>query len=308
MRAIRQTQFGGPDILVVTAVDDPQPAAGDILVRLKASGINPVDVYARSGGFQPLGQPPFILGWDVAGVVEAVNGTADFAVGDEVFGMPLFPKAAGAYAELVAAPAHDFARKPQSWSYEQAAAAPLAGLTAWQGLIDGAALKAGERVLIHGGGGGVGHLAVQLAKAQGAYVIATASAGKRDFVLGLGADEVIDYRTTRFEDAAGAVEVILDTVGGDNGTRSVALLQRGGRFATIVERTNAALAEAAERKGVTFIGVGVRPDKIGLEAMAKLADAGKLTPIIAAVFPLEQAGAAHLALAAKPAGKIVLAI
>ena len=186
MRAIQQTQFGGPEVLVLANVDDPKPMGGEILVRVKASGLNPVDAAVRSGGYRLLGEPPIILGWDVSGIVEAAPGVSRLAAGDEVFGMPMFPRAGRAYAELVVAPSRHFAKKPKNLSHEEAAAIALAGLTAWQGLIEGAGIKAGERVLIHGAGGGVGHLAVQIAKAHGAFVIATASPGQARFCRRFG--------------------------------------------------------------------------------------------------------------------------
>lgn len=309
MRAIEQTEVGGPEVLKVREVADPKPAAGEILVRVRASGLNPVDAAVRSGNYQLLGQPPFIIGWDVSGVVEAVNGTSRFAVGDEVYGMPLFPKQAGAYAEMVAAPAEHFALKPKAWTHEEAAAVPLAGLSAWQALVVGAGLKAGERVLLDGAGGGVGHLAAQIAKAQGAYVIATASTGKLEFVRGLGADEVIDYTQERFEEVAGPVDVAFEMVSAANGLRALTLLREGGRLATIVGGRDKDFTDAAGAvAGVRFIPVGVRPSHEGLEALAKLAEAGKLRPVVAQSFPLAEAPAAHIALAQKPAGKIVLTL
>jgi len=180
MRAIRQDVFGGPEVLQLVEVAPPDPLPTEVLVRVKAAGINPVEEFIRSGRFPLLGQPPFILGWDISGVVESVvPGVNRFAVGDEVFGMPLFPRAGNAYAELVAAPSRQLARKPAGLSHEEAAALPLVGLTAWQSLVDVAGVKPGNRVLVHAAGGGVGHLAVQIAKALGAYVIGTASAGKQ---------------------------------------------------------------------------------------------------------------------------------
>lgn len=308
MRAIQQTEFGGPEVLKLVEVADPKPMGGEILVRVTATGLNPVDGAVRSGRFPLLGQPPFILGWDISGVVEAVNGVNRLAVGDEVFGMALFPRAASGYAELVAAPSRNFVRKPKAWTHEQAAAVPLAGLTAWQGLIEGARLAAGDRVLVHGAGGGVGHLAVQLAKAHGATVVATASAGKVAFVRELGADWVIDYAQERFEEVVGPVDIVFETVSGNNGLRSLALLGPGGRFVTIVDRANPALSEGARNRGASFVGVGVEPDYVALEAMALLGEAGRLTPVVAQSFSLDRAAEAHVALSQRPAGKIVLTV
>src|SRR4051812_4834319 len=176
MRAAVMSEFGSPHVFEIRDVERPMPLPSEVVVRVRAVGINPVEAFIRSGAF-PLQRPPAILGWDISGVVEeVVPGVTRFQVGDEVFGMPFFPRPASAYAELVAAPSRQLARKPPGLTHAQAAALPLAGLTAWQSLVDTAHVGAGQRVLIHGAGGGVGHLAVQLAKARGAYVIATASA------------------------------------------------------------------------------------------------------------------------------------
>lgn len=199
MRAVMMRSNGGPQVLAVEDVAPPTPVLTEVLVRVRAAGVNPVDAYVRSGAF-PLVKPPAILGWDLSGVVEeVVPGVTRFRVGDDVFGMPMFPRAAGAYAEYVAAPARQLARKPTALDHVHAAALPLAGLTAWQALVDTANVSAGQRVLIHAAGGGVGHLAVQIAKARGAYVIGTASRSKYEFLRELGADEVLDYgrRTSR---------------------------------------------------------------------------------------------------------------
>jgi NADPH:quinone reductase-like Zn-dependent oxidoreductase len=175
MHAVVQKAFGGPEVLEVAEVDRPVPLGTEVLVRVEAVGVNPVEPLIRSGQFPLIGQPPFILGWDISGVIEGLEGVTRFEVGEKVYGMPFFPRAASAYAQFVAAPSRQLARKPPGLSHAEAAALPLAGLTAWQSLVDTARLAAGQRVLIHGAGGGVGHLAVQIAKARGAYVVGTAS-------------------------------------------------------------------------------------------------------------------------------------
>ena len=221
MRSIRQQAFGGPEVLELTEVARPVPLPTEMLVRVRAVGVNPVEAVIRSGQFPLLGEPPFVLGWDVSGVVEDVEpGVTRFQPGDEVYGMPFFPRAASAYAEYVAAPSRQLARKPACLSHAEAAALPLAGLTAWQALVDTAQVAAGQRVLIHGAGGGVGHLAVQIAKARGAHVIGTASAAKHDLVASLGADELIDHRATDFAADVDGVDVVLDTIGGDIARRA----------------------------------------------------------------------------------------
>ncbi|MEV4165220.1 NADP-dependent oxidoreductase [Nonomuraea dietziae] len=203
MRAISQEVLGGPEVLTVVELDRPMPGPTDVLVRVHAAGVNPTDWLHRASGLY-LGTPPFVLGWDVSGVVEAVGaGVTLHKVGEEVFGMLDYPSGAGAYAEYVSAPSRNFARKPAGIDHIEAAALPVAALTAWQALVDTADLQPGQRVLIHAAAGGVGHLAVQLAKALGAYVIGTASASKHDCVRSLGADEVIDYSQTDFARTCG---------------------------------------------------------------------------------------------------------
>jgi NADPH:quinone reductase-like Zn-dependent oxidoreductase len=308
MRAIIQDTFGGPEVLRLADVPEPAPLPTEVVVRVKAIGINPVETYIRAGRFPFAGQPPIILGWDISGVVESVvPGTNRFAPGDEVFGMPLFPRAAKAYAELVAAPSRQLARKPATLDHNEAAAASLAGLTAWQCLVDVAGVRAGDRVLVHAAAGGVGHLAVQIAKARGAYVIGTASAGKYEFVRGLGADDVIDYRSVDFAETVKDIDVVLEMVGGDYGERSIKTLKPGGLLVTIVDRLNKELAEKTSAAGRRFAGVTVEPDHGGLEALAALAESGKLKVHVERVFSLEEAANAHRFLVeAKPRGKIVL--
>jgi NADPH:quinone reductase-like Zn-dependent oxidoreductase len=308
MRAIVQDTFGGPEVLRLVDVSDPAPLPTELVVLVKAIGVNPVETYIRAGRFPFAGQPPIILGWDISGVVESVvPGTNRFAPGDEVFGMPLFPRAAKAYAERVAAPSRQLARKPPSLGHDEAAALALAGLTAWQCLVDVAGVKAGDRVLIHAAAGGVGHLAVQIAKALGAQVIGTASPGKHGFVRGLGADEIIDYRSVDFTEIVKDADVVLETVGGDYGARSIETLRPGGLLVTIVDRLNRELAQKVSAAGRRFAGVTVEPDHGGLEALAALAETGKLKVHVEKAFPLEQAGDAHRYLVeAKPRGKIVL--
>lgn len=310
MHAITQHSFGGPEVLELTEVDRPQPLPSEVLVRVHAAAVNPVDAMVRSGAFPLLGEPPFVLGWDISGVVEeVVPGVTRFQVGDEVYGMPFFPRAGNAYAEYVAVPSRQLARKPAAVDHAHAAALPLAGLTAWHSLVDTAQVQAGQRVLIHGGGGGVGHLAVQIAKARGAHVITTASAAKHDFVRGLGADEVIDYRTVDFTDVVTDADVVLDTVGGDYGPRSFHALRPGGLLVTVVDRADTALQKAATAAGRRFAGVTVEPDHIGLQEITKLVDTGQLRPYVEDTLPLAEAAKAHqLIESGRTQGKIVLTL
>ncbi|MCU1639805.1 MAG: NADPH:quinone reductase [Nocardia sp.] len=307
MRAVIQKSFGGPEVLEVVEIEKPALLSGEVLVRVHASSVNPVDIAVRSGAFPLLGEPPFGVGWDLSGVVEEAGPGARYEIGEEVYGMPFFPRAATAYAEYVAAPSRQLARKPASLSHVEAAALPLAALTAWQGLVDKAGIKEGDRVLIHRAAGGVGHLAVQIAKARGAYVIALASAAKHDYVLGLGADEVIDYRTTDYTEAVRDIDVVFDSVA--DGARSLRVLKPGGVLVTILEHVNPELAATVKAAGRRFAGVSVEPDYAALEAIAALADAGLLRPTIAAELPLADAPKAHeLVASGQTVGKVVLTV
>jgi NADPH:quinone reductase-like Zn-dependent oxidoreductase len=309
MRAIVATSWGGPDVLQRVTVPRPEPGPTEILVAVHAAGVNPTDWKARaSGGFGQWGDPP-ILGHDVSGVVEATGpGASLFAPGDEVFGMPHFP-AAGAYAEYVTAPSRHFARKPAGLDHVHAAALPLVGLTAWQALAEVAQVQPGQRVLVHAAAGGVGHVAVQVAKALGAHVIGTASASKHDFVRSLGADELIDYRATDFADVLRDLDVVLDTIGGDYSLRSLAVLRRGGVHVALPRPTDPAVDARARELGVRTGWTLVEPDRAGLLAIAELVDAGKLRVEIAAVLPLADAARAHeLGESNRTTGKLVLRV
>jgi NADPH:quinone reductase-like Zn-dependent oxidoreductase len=310
MRAVTQQAFGGPEVLEISEVPTPTAIPTEVLVRTRAVGLNPVEGIVRAGIFALLGQPPFILGWDVAGVVEAaVPGTNRFQAGDEVFGMPFFPRPAGAYAEFVAAPARQLARKPANIGFAEAAALPMAGLTAWQSLVDVADVQPGQRVLIHGAGGGVGHLAVQIAKARGAEVIGTASAAKHGFLGGLGVDQAIDYRSVDFSQAVRDVDVVFDLIGGEYGYRSLSVLREGGLIVTAIDRGNAELAARTRELGKRFAGISVEPDQVGLEQLVTLVEQGKLVPHLDRVLPFEEVTKAHALLDEGGAqGKIVLAL
>lgn len=308
MRAIIQNSVGGPDVLVIADRPDPEPKAGEVLVRVKAAGINPVDGAVRAGYFPLLGEPPFILGWDVSGTVEALGpDVTGLKVGDAVFGMPRFPKQAAAYAELAAVPADEIAPKPEGIDHIHAGALPLAGLTAWQGLVRHGGLRQGQRVLIHAAAGGVGHLAVQIAKARGAYVIATASPEKLDFVQKLGADEVIDYTKGDFAGSVSGVDLVLETVGGDHAEHSLKVIKAGGVLVSLLNVGDTAKAQAKER-GIRVERMSVVPDRPSLVELGKLIDEKKLVVHVAKTFPLHQAGAAHAFLGTRPIGKVVLTV
>ncbi|MFD0204353.1 MULTISPECIES: NADP-dependent oxidoreductase [Saccharothrix] len=299
MRAISQDRFGGPEVLRPVTVERPVPLPTEVLVRVRAAGINPVDWKTRAGSgvAGSLGEPPFVLGWDVSGVVEEVGfGVHTLEVGDEVYGMPWFPRQAGAYAEYVTAPARQFTRKPRALSHHEAAAVPLAGLTAWQMVADVAHVTAGHRVLVHAAAGGVGHLAVQFAKHLGAHVIGTARAEKHDWLSALGADELVDYTKARFEDVVHDVDVVIDLVGDGHdhtSTRSLDVLRPGGLLIEVPSGASPELVARAQERGVRAGSYLVEPDGHSLTRIAQLIDSGAVTVEVEDVFDLEKAAEAH---------------
>ncbi|MEW1780156.1 NADP-dependent oxidoreductase [Streptomyces sp. NPDC086777] len=309
MRVVTQQVLGGPEVLTVVDAPEPRPFPGEVLVRVKAIGLNPLEARLRAGEFPLLGRPPFVLGWDISGVVEAAPQTWRFRPGDEVFGMPLFPRAANAYAEVVSAPALHLARKPASLSHVEASALPVVGLTAWQGLVDLGGVTEGDRVLVHGGGGGVGHVAIQIAKALGAHVIATASGGKRTFVEGFGADEVIDYTTVDFTEKVRDIDVVLDTIGGDTVERSLAVLRPGGHLVTAVAEEDTELIARYEAAGMRFSGIAVDPDPVALRGLVELVERGRLRVHVQETFPFDRVTDAHRLLdRGHLQGKVVLTV
>ncbi|MEU3573016.1 NADP-dependent oxidoreductase [Kitasatospora sp. NPDC036755] len=309
MRAITQTTLGEPDVLHGAEVERPVPGAGQVLVAVHAAGVNPTDWKHRRHGYF-LGQPPFTLGWDVSGTVEAVGpGVSLLAPGDEVFGMLPYPYGAGSHAEYVTGPTRAFAPKPAALSHTEAAALPLVSLTAWQALVDTARVRPGQRVLVHAAAGGVGHVAVQIAKARGAYVIGTASAAKHDFVRGLGADEVIDYRTADFVEEARDVDVVLDTLGGEDRLRSLETLRPGGLLVSILPQGLEGLAARAAELGVRATALLVEHDRQGMAEIAALVESGRLRAHVSATYPLAEAARAHAeGETGRVTGKLVLTV
>ncbi|HLI84806.1 MAG TPA: NADP-dependent oxidoreductase [Bryobacteraceae bacterium] len=308
MKAVRMHAYGKPEVLQYEDAPRPEPGAGDVLVKIHAAGVNPVDWKIRAGmtrGFIELPLPA-ILGWDFSGVVEQLGpGVTGWKPGDEVYARPDLRRP-GAYAEYIAVRASEIQHKPKKLDHVQSAAIPLAALTAWQAIFDAGQLQAGQKILIHAAAGGVGTFAVQLAKWKGAYVIGTASARNHPLLRDLGADELIDYNTTRFEDTAKGVDVVLDAMAGETRERSWQVLKKGGILVSILGQPS---EEKARQYGVRAAGIFVQPNQPQLREIANLADSGKLRPIIEAVLPLAEAARAHeMNQTQHTVGKIVLRV
>jgi len=307
MRAIVIHSYGGPEVMKLENVARPEPAEDEVLIRVAAASINPVDVAIRKGYLEKLvGNFPLILGMDAAGIVEKVgNKVTKYKAGDPVFAFFTL-KDEGGYAEFAAAKEDELAPKPTTVSFAQAAGAGAAGATAWEALIVTANLRAGQTVLIHGGSGGVGHLAIQIAKARGAKVFATASTANQEFLRQMGADVAIDYTRTKFEDVAKDVDVVLDTVGRDTLERSYGVVKKGGIIVSIVDEPKSATLEAHGIRGVTL---RCTPKAGVLEELSKLMEAKKLAPVISQTFPMTQVVQAQDQIATgHTRGKIVLSI
>jgi len=308
MNAVRIHAFGGDNPLVYESAPRPVPQAGEVLIRVRAAGVNPVDWKTREGKgvagyFKDL---PAILGWDVAGTVDALGTGVDaFDIGESVFGMIRFPHPGNAYAEYVTAPVSDIARMPASLDCAQAAALPLAALTAWQALFTAGGLQAGQRVLVHAAAGGVGHLAVQLAKWKGGSVVGTASARNADFVRSIGA-EFYDYEAAPFDKRLSGFDLVLDTVGGDIAQRSYAVLEPGGIVVSIL---GGAKEEEARKHGMRASSILVKPSGSELSEIAALVSRGALRPEVHAILDLPEASKAHdLVKAGHVRGKVVLRV
>jgi NADPH:quinone reductase-like Zn-dependent oxidoreductase len=310
MRAVVQHEFGGPEVLVIEEVPAPEPIPTEVQVRVHAAGVNPVDFKTRAGGRSKfLGEPPFTVGWDVSGTVSKLGaGVTRFRVGDEVFGMPWFPREAAAYAEYVTAPSRHFEHKPAVLSHEQAAALPLAGLTAWQIVVDTINLQAGDDLLVHAAAGGVGHLAVQIAKARGATVFGSARAEQAAALTKLGVDRVIDYRSENFVEIVSDLDAVIDLVG-SYGESSLAVLRPAGLLVAVPSGTGKDLVSKAEKMNRRATGFLVEPDPVGLAGLCHLVEDGRLQVHVDEVFDLERAAVAHrLAEAGHGGGKIVLRV
>ncbi len=308
MKAVRIESFGGPETLELQEVERPTPRDDEVLVEVRAASVNPVDYKIRSGKYPPVKQDslPKVLGRDIAGIIVGRGAAvATFLDGDEVIAM--LGRGQGGYAEYVALPADLCVRKPERLDYAEAAAVPLAAMTAWQGLFDHGGLTAGQRVLIHGGAGGVGHFAIQLAKAQGAYVITTCSADDMDFVRSLGADEAIDYHKERFEDRITEVDLVFDLIGGDTQERSWAVLKEGGAMVSTLAKPSERQAQIHHARAAT--NYMAQPDAGELGEIAHLITTNKVHPYVEARIPLDHVAEAHRqAEHGHPRGKIVLEI
>jgi NADPH:quinone reductase-like Zn-dependent oxidoreductase len=308
MKAIRIHSYGRPEVLQYENAPRPKPEEGEVLIRVHAAGVNPLDWKVRSGSLNGFIQHklPLIPGWDVSGVVEQVGpGMSQFKKGDEVFAMA-DPSRDGAYADYVAVRGTALAIKPKSLHHVRAAAVPLSALAAWQSLFDLGELQPGQRILIHGGSGGVGHFAVQLAKWKGAYVIATASTKNQQLLRKLGADETIDYTTQKFEKDAGKVNIVLDTIGGETEERSWRVINKGGALISLVQPPS---EQKAKRLGVRATMCSIQPDGAQLSKIAELIDSPRLTPTIDRILPLREARRAHeLSQDGHVRGKIVLRV
>ncbi|HEX4629353.1 MAG TPA: NADP-dependent oxidoreductase [Chthoniobacterales bacterium] len=285
MKAVVLRSYGGPEVAKLEDVPRPEPKDDEILIRVIAASVNPVDVAIRKGYLAELigNKFPLILGMDAAGVVEKAGAKiTKFKKGDAV--IAFFTLASeGGYAEYVIAKESEAAHKPKAVTYAQAAAVPAAGSTAWQALVDNAKLSTGQTVLIHGGSGGVGHFAIQIAKARGAKVIATGSTANQEFLKQMGADVAIDYTKTKFEDVAKDVDVVLDSVGRDTLKRSYGVVKKGGIIVSIVDEPVQAELDARGIRGVTLRSA---PQAQVLEELARLIDAKKVTPVVSQTFPL----------------------
>jgi NADPH:quinone reductase-like Zn-dependent oxidoreductase len=306
MKAVVAHEYGAPEVLKFEQVPRPEPKEDEALVRVIASGVNPADPLTLSGKYaREFGTHlPLILGYEIAGLVEKTgSNVTKLKVGDAVYGYPTF---GGGWADFVTVKEWEVAAKPKSLNFLEAAAVPMGALTAWQALVDVAKLKAGQTILIHGGSGGVGSFAVQIAKARGARVIATASTANQDLLKQLGADIAVDYTKTKFEDAIRDVDAVLDPVGRETLARSYGVVKKGGIVMSLVARPDPV---ELKNRGIHGAAISVHPDAADLAEIAQLIDAGKIKPIVTEVLPLSEAiRAQQQAATHHTRGKVVLRI
>lgn len=312
MRAILLNDFGGVEQLVLSEIPLPSLKEGEVLIKTHAIGINPVDVKTRKGKGQAarlIKDPPMILGWDVSGVVVDAGDSAEYKPGDEVFGMINIPGHGKAYAEYVAAAVGHIARKPANISHEEAAAASLAAMTAWQALVEQADLKPGQRILIQAASGGVGHYAIQMAKHLGAYVIGTSSAANRPFVLALGANEHKDYNAGPLEEQVEPVDVIIDAIGGDNISKSLRVLKKGGTIISLPSGVSETVSEQAAAQGKKGIFFFVQSRAKDMSDIAGLLQRGAIRSYIGKVYSFQDIRRAHEHIeSGRTVGKIVVSL
>ncbi|HEU5019426.1 MAG TPA: NADP-dependent oxidoreductase [Pseudolabrys sp.] len=283
MHAVRIHSFGDPSVLRIEDIDVPDPKDNEIVIKVHAASVNPVDYKIRSGGYLSDDKLPVVLGRDVAGVVYRVGGRVrKFQKGDAVYAM--LGRDHGGYVEYAIANEDEAAPKPSKLDFVTAAAVPLAALTAWQGLFDKGELKAGQRVLIHGGAGGVGHFAIQFAKAKGAWVATTVSADDLSFVRELGADQAIDYKTQRFEDGVDGIDLVFDLIGGETQNRSFAVLKDGGTLVSTLTRPDEHRAQARNIRALNYMA---QPSAGQLSEIGRLIEDGAVMPVVQSTYPLE---------------------
>ena len=306
MKAVVAHEYGAPEVLKFERVPRPEPNEDEALVRVIASGVNPADPLTLSGKYaREFGTHlPLIPGYEIAGVVEKTGANVTkLKVGDAVYGYPTF---GGGWADYVSVKESEVARKPKSLNFVEAAAVPMGALTAWQALVDVAKLQPGQTILIHGGSGGVGSFAIQIAKARGARVIATASTANQDLLKQLGADVAVDYTKTKFEDVAKDVDAVLDPVGKETLARSYGVVKKGGIVMSLVALPD---KDELQKRGIRGAAISVHPDAEDLAEIAQLIDAGKIKPIVTQVLPLSEAVAAQQQAATHHTrGKVVLRI
>lgn len=305
MKAVRIHAFGASDVLRLEDVPTPKPADDEVLVRIRAASVNPIDYKIREGKIMGKDALPMILGRDFSGVIESLGARASgFSKGDAVFA--LLGHDRGAYAEYVAAKASLLAAKPKNLDHGEAAAVPLAAITAWQGMVEHGGVRAGQRVLIQGGAGGVGHMAIQIAKAKGCWVATTVSGSDKDFVLGLGADKAIDYKNERFEDQVSNLDLVYDLIGGETQARSFAVLKPGGALISTLQEPD---KQKAKEKNLRTAHYMAEANGSQLAEIARLIEDGKIKPQVTARFPLDRAAKAQDMLEKEhPRGKIVLMV
>jgi len=308
MKAIVVHAYGGPEVLKYEDVPRPEPKADQMLVKVIAAAVNPVDGMIRSGKFANYFHTtlPLTPGYDIAGIVEKTGPKiTKFKPGDAVYAY-IGLRDGGGYAEFAVATEEETSLKPKALTFEQSAAVPLVAMTAWQALIDTAKLSAGQTVLIHGGSGGVGSMAIQIAKAHGAKVLATASTANQDLLKQLGADVAIDYKKTKFEEVAKDVDVVLDSVGEATLVRSYGVVKKGGFIVSLVAQPDQAQLDA---HGIRGAGLDAHPDAKELADVTKLIEEKKIVPVVSAVLPLSEAAKAHeQAATGHTRGKIVLKV